>query len=88
MTNISKRNVAKNMHLHTSKAFEVIDKYLPYPYVDRVKKYVNSSSGTIRNVRSKREGNISVIEALLKVALQNKKAIEKNKKTIESLINQ
>lgn len=88
MTNISKRKTSKNVHLHIDKAFAVIDEFLPFPYVERVKKYAEGSSGTIRNVRSKREGNIKIIEALLKVALENKKQIEKNNKNFESLINQ
>jgi len=88
MTNISKRKTSKNVHSHIDKAFAVIDEFLPFPYVDRVTKLVKSSPGTIRNVRSKREGNIKIIEALLKVALENKKQIEKNSKNFESLINQ
>lgn len=88
MTNIRKRNTSKNVHLHTDKAFAIIDKYLPCTYVEQVKELVNYSSGTIRNVRSQKNGNIKIIEALLKVALLNKKEIEKNNKKIESLINQ
>lgn len=88
MTNISKRKTSKSMHSHIDKAFAVIDMYLPFPYVDRVRKYVDCSSGTIRNVRSKREGNIQIIEALVKVSLQNKKRIELENKKLESLINQ
>lgn len=82
MTNISKTKAKKNMHLHTVKAFDVIDAYLPHPYVDKVKQIANFSSGTIRNVRSTRSGNIQIIKALLKVALKNKRELDK----IESLI--
>ena len=88
MTNISKRKTQKNVHLHIDKVFAVIDDYLPYPYVDKVKKHVKSSSGTIRNVRCKRKGSIKIIEALLRVALENKKKIESENKKLESLINQ
>lgn len=88
MTKINNKKTCKNVHSHIDKAFEIIDEFLPYPYVERVKKHTKGSSGTIRNVRSKREGNIQIIEALLKVALENKKLIEKNNKKIENLINQ
>lgn len=88
MTNISKSSSRKNMHLHTVDAFEIIDAYLPHPYVGKVQKLVGFSSSTIRNVRSSREGNIRIIKALLKVALQNKRTIEKNNEQLESLIKQ
>ncbi len=76
------------MQLHIAKAFEVIDAYLPYPYVDKVRKIIDRSPGTIKNVRCAREGNIKVIEALLKVALENKKEMEKAGATLQKLINQ
>ena len=87
MTNITKSKPRKNMHLHIGNAFEVIDAYLPHPYVGRVQKLVGFSASTIRNVRSTKEGNIKIIKALLKVALTNKRAIEKNNEALESLIN-
>lgn len=86
MTNISKRKTSKNVHSHIDKAFAIIDDYLPFPYVDKVQKLVKGSAGTIRNVKSQKKGNIKIIEALLKVALENKKQIEKNNKAFESLL--
>lgn len=86
MTNITKRISSKNVHLHIDKAFAIIDEYLPFPYVDKVQKLVKSSSGTIRNVKSQKKGNIKIIEALLKVALENKKQIDKNNKALENLL--
>ena len=77
MTKVKKINSRKNMHLHTARAFEVIDEYLPYPYVCKVQKIVEYSSSSIRNVRSKRAGNIKIINALLKVSIQNKRELEK-----------
>lgn len=88
MTNIAKRNTSRNVHLHIDKAFAIIDDYLPFPYVDKVQKLVNRSSGTIRNVKSQKKGNIKIIEALLKVALANKKQIEKSNEALESLLKQ
>lgn len=84
MTNITKSQPRKDMRLHTDKAFEVIDAYLPHPYVNEVKKLVKFSASTIRNVRSTRSGNIKIIKALLKVALKNKSELE----NIESLLKQ
>lgn len=88
MTNVSKKKKTDNVHLHIEKAFAVIDEYLPWPYVDKVKKYVDKSPGTIKNVRYKRSGNIQIVEALLKVSLANKRQIERENKKLENLINQ
>lgn len=82
MTNITKSQPRKDMRLHTNKAFEVIDAYLPHPYVNEVRKLVRFSPSTIRNVRSTRSGNIKIIKALLKVALKNKSELE----NIDSLL--
>ena len=84
MTKLSEKKETGNMHLHTTKkAFEVIDEYLPYQYVDEVQAICNKSASTIRNVRSSRKGNILVIKALLTVALKYKEEREE----LESLIN-
>lgn len=77
------KNTRKNVRSHINKAFLIIDQYLPYRYVDRVKKLCDAPEGTIRNVRSSRNGRSEIVEALLKVALEEKKIFDKmNKKTI------
>lgn len=83
MTNIMRKDSKKDMRLHTSKAWEIIDTYLPYQYVHLVKELHNAPEGTIRNVRNARKGNANIVRALLQVALREKAEHEK----IEKLIN-
>lgn len=71
-----KKGIKKNMHLHITKAFAIIDEYLPYRYVDKVKEIHDAPEGSIRNVRNSRSGNVQIVNALLKVALAEKKSME------------
>lgn len=73
----------KNVRSHINKAFRTIDMYLPYRYVDKVKKIYNAPDGTIRNVRNARNGKSEIVDALLRVALDEKKILSNlEKKTI------
>lgn len=71
-----KKAPKKNMRLHIKKAFAIIDEFLPYRYVDKVKKIHDAPEGSIRNVRNARCGNVQIVNALLKVALKEKKHLE------------
>lgn len=71
-----KKNTKINVHSHIVKAFTIIDEYLPYRYVDKVKEIHNAPEGSIRNVRNSRSGNVKIVNALLKVALNEKKSLE------------
>lgn len=82
MANITNNNKLNDVRLHIDKAFVIIDEYLPSPYVERViKKFAKDppSKSIIRNVRSRLNDRIEVINALVEVALENKAAIEELK---------
>lgn len=73
-----------DMQLHIEKSYEIIDTYLPKPYLVRVReklpKSLIISDGTIHNIKNKfnkPDGKLEVLNALVEVALENKQAIEK-----------
>jgi hypothetical protein len=80
MTNITINNKAGNVQLHIEKAYIIIDKYLPVNYVDSVlaklPQDTDVSKGIIRNAKKKLSKRIDVINALVEVALDNKKLID------------
>lgn len=76
------KRARKNVRSHINKAFQIIDTYLPYRYVGKVKEICDAPAGTIRNVRNARNGSSEIVEALLKVALEEKKRMEKLEKII------
>jgi len=84
MTNVAKKKGTDNMHSHTVKAFEIIDEYLPYQYVEEVQEICKKPPGSIRNARIRKKGNMQIINALLTVALRYKEQQEK----LQELINQ
>ncbi|HRZ32842.1 MAG TPA: hypothetical protein P5188_11075 [Flavobacterium sp.] len=72
-----------DMQSHIDNAYKIINEFLPETYLARVRKKlpqsVDVSDGTIRNVRQKTlkaHSQIEVLNALVEVALENKKAIE------------
>lgn len=79
MTKLIKKSVQKNVHLHMSDVWAVIDDFLPkYGYVERVQNKLKkkTAAGTIRNIRNKRKGDLDVIKALLKISLEEKAKVE------------
>ena len=73
-----------SMQLHIDNAYELIKEYLPDFYLERVREKlpenITVSDGTIRNIKNrfnKPDGKIEVLNALVEVALENKKAMEK-----------
>jgi hypothetical protein len=88
MTKIKEKKEKQDVQLHIAKAFVIINEHLPEHYVQEVrKKLPEVSSGIIRNVKNKTneitENRLNVINALVEVALDNKKEKEK----LQSLIN-
>lgn len=84
MTNIKEKVTVPNVQAHIEKAFEVINEYLPSPYVDKVWAILpepKPKKSYIRNVRyrvtASHDKRIDIINALLEVAKENKAAIEK-----------
>lgn len=79
MTKLIKKTTPKNVHTHMTDVWTLIDTYLPrYNYVSRVQKALNKkvAAGTIRNIRSEKQGDLDVIKAILKVALEEKAKVE------------
>lgn len=74
----------KDMQLHINKARKLIGDYLPSEYVDRVlaklPENVTVSKGTVRNVKNNLSNRLDVLNAMVEVALDNKKQQEKLKK--------
>lgn len=84
MTNILNNTKGKDVQSHIAKAYKIIDEYLPFNYVEDVlKKLPKDSSITksiVRNVKKKHSVRIDVLNAMVEVALDNKKQITKLKK--------
>jgi hypothetical protein len=78
-------NTSESMELHIQKAYDIIDKHLPFHYTDLVlaKLPTNSgiTSGIVRNVKKKLSKRIDVLNAMVEVALDNKK-LEENFKEL------
>jgi hypothetical protein len=84
MTNINEKTIDSNLKIHIEKAFEIINEYLPSPYVDKVFAILpepKPKKSYIRNVRHRvtaaHDNRIDIINALLQVAKDNKAMIEK-----------
>jgi hypothetical protein len=84
MTNITINTKGEDVQLHIAKAYKIIDEYLPFNYVEEVlRKLPKGSSVTkniIRNVKKKNSSRLDVLNAMVEVALDNKKQMAKLKK--------
>jgi hypothetical protein len=84
MTNITINTKGKDMQLHIAKAYKIIDEFLPFIYVEDVLKKLpkgNSiTKGIIRNVKKKTSVRLDVLNAMVEVALDNRRQINKLKK--------
>jgi hypothetical protein len=87
MTNIINNNKQDDMQLHIQKAYDIIDQYLPTIYVNEViEKFPKGSritKGMIRNVKNKLNARLDILNAMVEVALENKRLQEKLKKTLK-----
>ena len=85
MTNIKENTTTTDVYSHINKAFEIIDKYLPKMYVEKVfeklPENTKITTGIIRNVRNRTQPNLSsrleVVNALVEVALENQQYQQK-----------
>ncbi|MDM1529042.1 hypothetical protein [Myroides odoratimimus] len=89
MTNVDKNSVQSEMHMHTKDkeaiikdSFKMIDEWLPSNYISRVQEKVTAPSGTIRNVKCNRKGDLRIILAMVEVAKENKEAFYSLKNSI------
>jgi hypothetical protein len=80
MTNITINTTCKNMDLHIQKAYEIIDDHLPFNYSNAIKNKLpkdgSITSGMIRNVKRKLNTRLDILNAMVEVALENKKLKE------------
>lgn len=81
MQTTTKNTNANDMQLHIDKAYLIIDEYLPEVYIasvrSRLPKNTEVTDRVMYDVRSKRSKNrIDVLNAMVEVALENKKHIE------------
>ena len=90
MTNITKKNKTDTMENHIEKAYLIINEHLPHSYVERVQEKLKDpkiTAGIIRNVRARTtkssERKVSVINALLEVALEEKAETDKLKNLLQ-----
>jgi hypothetical protein len=81
MTNIPKKTTSKNVQTHIEKAFVIINEWLPREYVAEVNAKMPTnkkpSRYTLHNVRQRKLIRIDVINAMVEVALEHKKHVEK-----------
>jgi hypothetical protein len=84
MTNIANKTKGKDVQLHIDKAYKIIDEYLPFNYVDDVLKKLPKGNtitkSIIRNVKKKHSSRLDVLNAMVEVALDNKKQMAKLKR--------
>jgi hypothetical protein len=89
MNNLPRKNNLTDMQVHIDKAFIIIDKHLPVTYVEKVLEKLshnkNITKTVIQNVRqkkSKASSNLEVFNAIVEVAIENKKEQQRLKKLI------
>lgn len=67
----------KDVQIHIKKAYQIIDDYLPFNYVEEVLKKLpkdtNVTKAIIRNVKKKHSSRLDVLNAMVEVALEHKK---------------
>ena len=83
-TKIRKITTSENVQMHIEKAFVIINEWLPREYVADVNAKLptnkKASKYMLHNVRQKKSLKIEIINAMVEVALENKKQLEKLEK--------
>lgn len=73
-----KSNKVKKIDSNIAESFEIIDDYLPKRYVSKVLELVpDATESIIRQVKSRKSGDLKIIAALLKVAQESKSILKK-----------
>lgn len=84
MTNIPINTTTKDVDMHISKAYEIIEEFLPLNYssavMNKLPKDGSITSNMIRNVKKKLSSRLDILNAMVEVALENKNQQEKLKK--------
>lgn len=80
MTVLPINTTLEDMEIHIEKAYQIIDKHLPFKYnnlvMAKLPKELGVTSGMIRNVKKGATKRIDILNALVEVALENKKLLE------------
>lgn len=80
MTVLPINTTSQDMDLHIEKAYKIIDEYLPFNYtylvMAKLPKELGVTSGMIRNVKKGATKRIDILNAMVEVALDNKKLLE------------
>lgn len=94
MKSLPNENKKNDVQMHINKGFEIIDEFLPVYYMEKVKQKlapedrIRVTDNQIRNVRRRLQSakaNIIVFNALVEVAMDNKKDVEKLSKLTSSI---
>ena len=84
MTNILNNTKGKDVQSHIAKAYTIIDEFLPFNYVEdvlqKLPKGTSITKSIIRNVKKKHSCRLDVLNAMVEVALDNKKQLARLKK--------
>lgn len=87
MAKILNKTNHNDMHLHIEKARQIIDAYLPTKYTDEVTKKLPEGfklgKYSLYNVAQNKSNNLDILNAMVEVALENKKKQE----AFKALIN-
>lgn len=83
MAKFKKQTKKIDVQSHIDRSYEIIEEYLPATYLAKVRKKLPESltisDGYIKNIKNKfvkADTQIEVLNALVEVALENKRAIE------------
>lgn len=89
MNNLPRKNNLIDMQIHIDKAFMLINKHLPVTYVEKVleklpknTKVTKTIIQNIRQKKSKASSNLEVFNAIVEVAVENKKEQQNLKKLL------
>ena len=80
MTVLPINTTTQDMDLHIEKAYKIIDEHLPFNYTNlvmaKLPKELGVTSGMIRNTKKRATKRIDILNAMVEVALENKKLLE------------
>lgn len=80
MTVLPINTTLEDMELHIEKAYQIIDTHLPFNYTNAVlakfPQEAGITPGMIRNVKKRATKRIDILNAMVEVALENKKLLE------------
>lgn len=89
MNNIRPKNNLTDMQMHIDKAFNIINKHLPVTYVEKVfeklPKNTTVTKTIIQNIRQRKQkasSNLEVFNAIVEVAVENKREQQRLRKLI------